>query len=102
MQAIRTVTACCCTACVGQLSIGRALMLSLDIARGLAELHAIGIIVADLNPANVLLEEQGRAVITDFGISKAYSTVLGGNVLTSVAGTPAYMCAMRHAPLLHV
>jgi E3 ubiquitin-protein ligase KEG len=40
------------------------------VAHGLAELHAAGIVVLDLKPANVLLTDQGRAVLADFGLAR--------------------------------
>lgn len=81
----------------GPLDVGRALMLGLDIARGLEELHAVGIIVADLKPDNVLLEEGGRALLTDFGISKACSDMQCGVAFTSPTGTPHFMWVWCHS-----
>ena len=67
---------------------------SLDIARQIAEAldyaHQQQIIHRDLKPANILLTEDGRAKITDFGIAKILAA--GGSLRTSaVMGTPAYM-----------
>lgn len=78
----------------GPLDTPKALILALDIARGLTELHShdAKIIMRDLKPDNVLLEEHGRAVLTDFGISKVYSTTLGGHIPTVAGvGTEQYM-----------
>ena len=67
---------------------------SLDIARQIAEAldyaHQQQIIHRDLKPANILLTEDGRTKITDFGIAKILA--IGGSLRTSaVMGTPAYM-----------
>ncbi|MGH2364374.1 MAG: serine/threonine-protein kinase [Chloroflexota bacterium] len=43
--------------------------LFLDICRGLAQAHSVGIIHRDIKPANILLGDGGQAVVADFGIS---------------------------------
>ncbi|HET6584106.1 MAG TPA: serine/threonine-protein kinase, partial [Nannocystaceae bacterium] len=70
----------------------RALAVAEQIACGLAAAHACTVIHRDLKPGNVLIEESGRAVITDFGIACAMT----GDVKLTVdrgswLGTPAYM-----------
>jgi hypothetical protein len=40
------------------------------VLHGLEELHAAGVVVLDLKPANVLLADQGRAVLADFGLAR--------------------------------
>lgn len=67
-----------------------------QLCAGLGALHTAGIIHRDLKTDNVLVEHQGRVVITDFGIARALKAVdgdtggynSGSNVLV---GTPAYM-----------
>lgn len=63
-------------------------------------MHALGIIVADLKPENVLLSDQGDPVLADFGISRrvasTLSTLSGGRATMStttqsIKGTPYYM-----------
>ncbi len=62
----------------------------LQIAYGLAFLHAEGIIHGDLKPTNVLLTASGEPKLTDFGLS-----VLEGNLDPSLdshaRGTPIWM-----------
>lgn len=47
----------------------RVLQIGRDILRGLAGLHDLRILFEDLKPGNILLEEDGRAVLADFGLS---------------------------------
>jgi len=38
-----------------------------DVSRGVAELHAAGVVCMNLKPSNLLLDSKGRAVVSDFG-----------------------------------
>ena len=70
-------------------SVGRALEIAAQIARGLAYAHEHGIIHRDVKPANVILVGSRRAKITDFGIASLAS----GNITAGgeLAGSPKYM-----------
>jgi len=67
---------------------------SLDIIRQIAEAldyaHRNQIIHRDLKPANIILTEDGRAKITDFGIAKIVAREAVSKTL-AIMGTPAYM-----------
>lgn len=70
-------------------------ILAVDIARALQYAHTFSegsVVHCDLKPSNVLLREDGHAVIADFGIAQAQR----GNdaneaATTSIRGTPDYM-----------
>ena len=63
----------------------------LDIARGLAAVHAQGFAHLDLKSANVLVRKAGgglRAVVTDFGLARALEASGSFVSRVSMAGTP--------------
>ncbi|CAK9133636.1 unnamed protein product [Ilex paraguariensis] len=53
----------------GRLTLEQILRYGADIARGVAELHAAGIVCMNLKPSNLLLDATGRAVVSDYGLS---------------------------------
>jgi serine/threonine protein kinase len=63
----------------------------LDICRGVVEMHNQNIILRDLKPANILLDEYGGAILADFGIARIVETTFAPLQTTAKAGTIAYM-----------
>ena len=60
-----------------------------QLVRGLAALHAAGIVHRDLKTANVLYSD--RAVITDFGLARSIDQDGALTLDSGLLGTPAYM-----------
>ncbi|MBI1763825.1 MAG: protein kinase [Acidobacteria bacterium] len=54
----------------GQLELNEWLDVFIQIADGLAEAHERGIVHRDLKPSNILLTENNRAKVLDFGVAK--------------------------------
>ncbi|SHI68481.1 Serine/threonine protein kinase [Rubritalea squalenifaciens DSM 18772] len=61
--------------------------LILDICRGLEHAHEAGLIHRDIKPANILIDDQVRPKIVDFGLARPLEGDEGGGV---VFGTPGY------------
>ena len=74
----------------GPLAIGEALDIAIQIAQGLAEAHAAGIVHRDIKPANVMFTKGGQVKIVDFGIAKL-SGQMGLTQTGTTLGTVAYM-----------
>ncbi len=74
----------------GALPWAEAVALAARLARALERCHGVGVIHRDLKPDNVLLDAEGRARLSDFGVARdmnAASLTETGAVL----GTPVYM-----------
>lgn len=80
----------------GGVSIQAAGLILAQIASGLQHAHDRGVIHRDVKPANVLIDREGRAVVTDFGIARRDD----GSTPTKtgfVLGTADYMSPEQRA-----
>lgn len=81
----------------GPLPALEAVRIALDVTRALVYAHAHGVLHRDLKPGNVLLTEDGRAKVADFGLAHVFrkepDPASGAEVtrLPLRAGTPGFM-----------
>lgn len=61
-----------------------------QVGSGLDYAHAQGMLHRDVKPGNILLRQDGQAVLADFGIARILSTTQF-TATGSLIGTPAYM-----------
>ncbi len=81
----------------GQLSLQEAARMTNQIAAALYIAHQHGIVHRDVKPENILLDESGKAMLTDFGIARELASLREAGVARTLAatglpvGTPEYM-----------
>ncbi|MEU4474735.1 protein kinase [Micromonospora sp. NPDC023888] len=78
----------------GPVSVARTVEIGLGVLGALSAAHKAGVMHRDVKPGNVLLGEDGRVVLTDFGLA----TIPGDPNVTRtgmVLGSPAYISPER-------
>ncbi|MFH9190563.1 serine/threonine-protein kinase [Streptomyces globisporus] len=81
----------------GVLAVPRAATIGLQVLQGLRAVHAASVVHRDVKPGNVLVRDDGLAILVDFGIA----TFEGADRVTrtgSVIGTPSYLAPELFAP----
>ncbi|MFB7399093.1 serine/threonine-protein kinase [Streptomyces rubiginosohelvolus] len=81
----------------GVLAVPRAAAIGLQVLQGLRAVHAASVVHRDVKPGNVLVRDDGLAILVDFGIA----TFEGADRVTrtgSVIGTPSYLAPELFAP----
>ena len=74
----------------GSIPLAAAGSLVSQMCSALDHAHQMGIIHRDVKPSNILIDDQGRALLSDFGFARPVETSVS---LTgsAIIGTPAYM-----------
>ncbi|MFD9585242.1 protein kinase [Streptomyces sp. NPDC059980] len=78
----------------GALAPKKVARIGVEVLAALRAAHNVGVLHRDVKPANVLLADEGRVVLTDFGIA----SVEGSTALTmtgEVVGSPEYLAPER-------
>jgi len=73
----------------GSIPFSRASAWTAEVACALGAAHRKGVIHGDVKPANVLITEDGRVKLMDFGMARLASR---DSAATPLVGTPAYWC----------
>jgi non-specific serine/threonine protein kinase/serine/threonine-protein kinase len=85
----------------GPIAPARLVVLMSETLAALAAAHKCGVLHRDVKPSNILLDEDGHAKITDFGIAKSFDARPGSDptadlTMTGVVlGTPGYLAPER-------
>src|SRR4051795_2500377 len=75
---------------LGMLPVPEAVAYAIEIGRALSAAHAARLVHRDVKPQNVLIDRDGRAKVTDFGIARSLETE-GLTAAGRVLGTTDYV-----------
>jgi tetratricopeptide (TPR) repeat protein/tRNA A-37 threonylcarbamoyl transferase component Bud32 len=68
-----------------------------EAGRGLAAVHAAGLVHGDFKPDNVLVDASGRVRVTDFGLARPEGDLQVPGARRYLVGTPRYMSPEQRA-----
>ncbi|MEV5592527.1 serine/threonine-protein kinase [Streptomyces sp. NPDC052496] len=80
----------------GPLAPEAAARVGTGLVRALREVHAVGVLHRDIKPGNVLIDDRGAVVLTDFGIA-AMQDATALTMAGMLIGSPDYMAPERVA-----
>ncbi|KAL6134302.1 hypothetical protein ACLB2K_066534 [Fragaria x ananassa] len=83
----------------GKLQLFDVLRYGIELAKGISDVHSLGLLVLNLKPSNILVDEHGHVVLGDFGIPYL---LLGASLsnpnMAFRLGTPNYMAPEQWEP----
>ena len=85
--------------------VDEAVRIAMEVAQGLAALHALDAVHRDVKPSNVLFTADGRAQLADLGLAQIPGGASMRSVLSEAAahpGTPAYMSPEQARSVEHL
>ena len=80
-----------CLAAQGPLEPPRAVDVVAQVADALAFAHRAGVVHRDVKPGNILMCDDGRVLVTDFGIAKAAEETNDLTATGAIVGTAKYL-----------
>ena len=83
----------------GRLTLEEALPILKGAAEGLEYAHSRGIIHRDLKPSNIMLDDEGRPRVMDFGIARMAKDATRA-MTNTIVGTPPYMAPEQEQGLV--
>lgn len=62
-----------------------------QVASALDYAHSVGVVHRDIKPSNIMLDREGNAFLTDFGVAHLLGSAASLTVTGAIVGTPPYM-----------
>jgi serine/threonine protein kinase/tetratricopeptide (TPR) repeat protein len=75
----------------GKLSVEEVVQILKQVCLALEAAHSEGVVHRDLKPQNIMVDQQGRVYVMDFGIARSAETGSGMTQTGMLVGTPEYM-----------
>lgn len=81
----------------GHFSCEEAVRIGIEVCRALAKLHERGLVHRDIKPTNVMVTEEGRVVLLDFGLAHSMGPA-DFSIARGTSGTPLVMAPEQFIP----
>jgi eukaryotic-like serine/threonine-protein kinase len=81
---------------LGRLPAAEAIAVIEDVAAALTAAHAAGVVHRDVKPANIILADDGRALLTDFGVARQDGGDTASGTLTAVTDPGLVVGSLRY------
>jgi len=75
----------------GRLSLDEVVRIVSQVAEALDYAHGHGVVHRDVKPSNIIVDDEGRAVVTDFGLARGISRSSSYTSAGALVGTAEYM-----------